>query len=184
MARPLTPEGFEELYRSTAPSLYGYLRRQTILDCEDLVAEVYATAWRRRTDLPAAGLRRAWLFGVARNLVLAEQRRWGREQLAAELAARLPGPEGATLDDDLAADVAAALERLRPDDRELVQLVEWEGLSPAEVAIVLGVRPGTVRVRLHRARRLLASDPDLRAAVEARGRPVDAVEHHGPGSPG
>jgi DNA-directed RNA polymerase specialized sigma24 family protein len=62
--------------------------------------------------------------------------------------------------------VTAALARLAPRDREILQLVGWEGLSPAELAVALGVRPGTARVRLHRARRALASDPELRALVE------------------
>lgn len=71
--------------------------------------------------------------------------------------------------DELTDVVARALGRLRADERELIQLVEWERLAPAEVAVVLGVRPGTARVRLHRARLALAADPGLRELVAARG---------------
>ncbi len=46
--------------------------------------------------------------------------------------------------------VARALARLRPEDRELVQLVEWERMAPAEVAVVLGVRPGEELERMTR----------------------------------
>ncbi|UUW93217.1 sigma-70 region 4 domain-containing protein [Pimelobacter simplex] len=45
----------------------------------------------------------------------------------------------------------------------MLLLVEWERLTPAELAVALGVRAGTARVRLHRARRALAADPALRA---------------------
>ena len=61
--------------------------------------------------------------------------------------------------------VVAALARLSPDDRELIQLVEWDRLTPAEIAVALGLRPGTARVRLHPARQALASDPQIQALV-------------------
>lgn len=163
MARPLTSAEFEELYRATAPELFGYVRRRTTTDAEDLVAEVFATAWRRRADLPAPMLRRAWLYGVARRLLLAEARRQGREEAAVtELAAR-PDVVPEVRAETSGAVVRAALDRLSPGDREVLLLVEWEGLTPAELAVALGVRAGTARVRLHRARRALAADPALRA---------------------
>lgn len=51
--------------------------------------------------------------------------------------------------------LAAALARLSDADRELLLLIAWDGLSPAEAATVLGVKPATARVRLLRARRRL-----------------------------
>jgi RNA polymerase sigma factor (sigma-70 family) len=162
MARNITAQEFEQLYRTTASELFAYFRRRTTLDVEDLVAEVFATAWRRRKDLPAPMLRRAWLYGTARNLLLAESRRRGREQDAVEqLAARpVDGPVQST--SRTGEVVRAALARLSPSDRELIELVEWERLTPAELAVALGVRPGTARVRLHRARQALAADPEVR----------------------
>jgi RNA polymerase sigma-70 factor, ECF subfamily len=62
--------------------------------------------------------------------------------------------------------MAAALGRLSETDREILRLVAWEGLTPAELAVAMGARPGTARVRLHRARRALASDPQVRALIE------------------
>ena len=164
----ITAEEFEQLYRATAPGLFAYLRRRTTLEAEDLVAEVFATAWRRRAVLPAAELRRAWLFGTARNLLLAESRRRRHDHEAIE---RLVADPGAPSDEGgwgFREAVAAALGRLGPDEREIIELVEWERLSPAEVAVALGIRPGTARVRLHRARRALADDSELRALVEHR----------------
>lgn len=161
MTRTITAGEFEQLYRTTAPELFAYFRRRPTTDVEDLVAEVFATAWRRRTDLPAPNLRRAWLYGTARNLLLAESRRHGREQDALKqlLARPVDVPAEATSRTDEV--VRSALSRLSPSDREVIELVEWERLTPAEVAVAIGVRPGTARVKLHRARQRLASNPGL-----------------------
>ena len=53
--------------------------------------------------------------------------------------------------------IRLALAGLGDHDRELLLLIAWEGLKPAEVAEVLGVRPGTLAVRLYRARRRLSA---------------------------
>jgi RNA polymerase sigma factor (sigma-70 family) len=124
-------------------------------------------AWRRRADLPSPPLRRAWLFGVARTLLKADGRVRQRDRdVVRELVVRPSGSAEAEGSARSVSVVAAALARLAPHDRELLQLVAWEGLTPAELAAALGVRPGTARVRLHRARRALASDPAVRALVE------------------
>ncbi|MFT3873193.1 MAG: sigma-70 family RNA polymerase sigma factor [Nocardioides sp.] len=171
MARTITTEEFEQFYRTTAPELFGYMRRRTDADPENLVAEVYAVAWRRRADLPGPVLRRAWLFGTARRLLLAESRRRGREEEHAgypvPLDVAAQGP-----DHRLEEAVATALLRLSPEDRELILLVEWERMTPAEVAVVLGIKPGAARMRLHRARQALAADPTMRELVREHPPPV------------
>lgn len=68
--------------------------------------------------------------------------------------------------------IHAALKRLSVAEREVLQLVEWERLTPTELAVALGVRPGTARVRLHRARQALARDPGLRALIAKEGTPA------------
>ena len=167
MGRPIDAAEFEELYSATVRDVLAYLRRRTSMEADDLAAEVYAVAWRRRSDLPAPTFRRAWLFGVARTLLKADvRRRRDDRELAGELAARPGQPGGPAGPDRTAPVVAAALDRLTPGDREVLRLVAWEGLTPGELAVALGVRPGTARVRLHRARQALASDPDVRALVE------------------
>lgn len=168
MGREITAAEFEQLYRATAPSLFAYVRRRTPADAEDLVAEVFTIAWRRRRDLPAGLLRRAWLFGTARTLLLADARARGRADEVVEALARVDEMSTVTADSAVERVVARALARLRPDERELVELLEWERMTPAEVAVVLGVRPGTARVRIHRARLALAADPELRALVDER----------------
>lgn len=174
-------EQFEALYRATARDVFSYVRRRTVGEAEDIVAETYAVAWRRRADLPAPPHRRAWLFGVARTLLAAQQRvtRSQREMvgdLAATLGREPAGPTAPTRPRARCAEVvAAALERLSATEREAITLAVWEGLTVAEVAVALEIRPGTARVRLHRARRSLAGDSQVRALLPETGataRPV------------
>ena len=167
MGRPLTTSELEDLYRATVHDLLAYVRRRGSGDPENDVAEVYAIAWRRRADLPAPMLRRAWLFGTAAKVLQAGHRRRVAEGHAvAELRHQPAVLPGSAADAPVVGVVAAAMDRLAPADREVLRLVEWERLTPAELATALGVRPGTARVRLHRARRALAADPAVRALVE------------------
>jgi RNA polymerase sigma-70 factor (ECF subfamily) len=147
---------FELLYGEHAPAVKGYiLRRAHPSVADDLVAEVFMVCWRRLDELPAEPL--PWLLGAARR-VLSTQRRAERRRGA--LHRRLT-ESGATVDSlnvGPGADGALrkALEQLSESDREVVLLIAWEGLTPTQVAAVLGVKAATVRVRLHRARRRLA----------------------------
>jgi RNA polymerase sigma-70 factor (ECF subfamily) len=162
----MTAEEFDALYREHAGRVLAYCRRRTRSGAEDALAETFATAWRRRDDLPSDPL--PWLYGVARR-VLANQHRAARRQTAVAHrladAARPGEPDEST-------PVLAALARLRPSDRELLMLVAWEGLTPARAARAVGTSAATCRVRLFRARRrlerLLADDaPRLSVREEA-----------------
>jgi RNA polymerase sigma factor (sigma-70 family) len=164
---------FEDAYRTSGRAVLGYALRRAASreDALDVVAETFAIAWRRRDDLPADPAEvRPWLFGIARRcLANADRgsRRAGRlgERLVAEFD---PGvvPDPSALHEHRAdvRRVRRALDELAPEDRELVTLVAWEALSPAEAATVLGLTAGAARVRLHRARarlRALLSATDV-----------------------
>jgi RNA polymerase sigma factor (sigma-70 family) len=164
---------FEDAYRSSGTAVLGYALRRTVSrdDALDVVAETFAIAWRRRDDLPEDPQElRPWLFGIARRCLANAARSSRRsDRLGARLAeafADTPVPDPSTLHDHRTGTglVLEALDRLSPEDRELVTLIAWEGLAPAQAAAALGVPPGTVRVRLHRARtrlRALLSTPAL-----------------------
>jgi RNA polymerase sigma factor (sigma-70 family) len=145
---------FELLYARHAPAVKAYvLRRSDASSADDVVAEVFVVCWRRFHELPPDAL--PWLLGVARR-VLSTQRRAERRRAALEdrLAGAAVEPvEGTAAEDRI---LAAALARLSDADRELLLLIAWEGLSPAQAALVLTVKPATARVRLLRARRRLA----------------------------
>ncbi|WP_211332477.1 RNA polymerase sigma factor [Nocardioides aurantiacus] len=161
----------EELYRRHAGELRGYLHRRGGPPGADLLADVFVIALQRIDDLPEPAMRRAWLFGTARRLLLASQRESRQRHEAEHQHARSDGPQVHNLVDDRPdkhLTVRQALESLREPDRELIRLTEWEQLGVSEAAMVLGLRPGTARVRLHRARRTLASHPALRALLASR----------------
>lgn len=147
---------FRALYDGSFSAVLGYaLRRvEQPADAADVVSEVFLVAWRRYDEAPA-GDARPWLFGIAR-LVLSNARRSGRRR--ERLGARLRGSLGADVMPDPAIGVAEwdrvrrVLLKLGPDDRELLMLVGWDGLTPTEAAEVIGIAPGTARMRLARAR--------------------------------
>jgi RNA polymerase sigma factor (sigma-70 family) len=165
---------FEAMWRDHAAALFGYAFRRTasVDDAWDVVAEVYLTAWRRVDDVPDL-TERPWLFVTARN-VMANQSRGHRRQseLAAQIAAHVIVTDPTEPSSDTSM-VNEALSRLSTSDRELVQLVTWDGLTPAEAAVVLKIPPARVRVRLHRARaRLRGHLLDLGIRTEDEHWPV------------
>ena len=77
------PRGRSGALRPPSTEPYGYLYRRAGQNGAELLGEVFLVALRRLTDLPAPELRRAWLFGTARRLLLAQQRK-GRQRTGAE----------------------------------------------------------------------------------------------------
>ncbi|GAB2840009.1 hypothetical protein GCM10027176_49950 [Actinoallomurus bryophytorum] len=150
---------FEKIYEThyTAIAQYALRRTESSDDAVDVVSETFLTAWRRLHDVPAGDETRLWLYGVARR-VLANLHRGAarRELLTARL--RMSFAESFADRPRECDEVRAAFAGLSAGDRELLSLTGWEGLSPTEIATVLGCSRGTVRVRLHRARRRLARE--------------------------
>lgn len=150
---------FETVVDAVGEPLRRYLARRTDPDtAEDVLAETLLVIWRRLDDVPP-GAELPWSYSVARNC-LANARRSARRQQGLVLrVARMtprsaPGGEAPDGPDEA---VHRALAGLRPDDRELLTLWAWEDLAPAELALVLGITPNAVHIRLHRARRRLAT---------------------------
>lgn len=147
-------ETFEELFNAHYWPVRAYvLRRGPATAAEDVVAETFLVAWRRLDSLGDDPL--PWLLGVARRLLANQQR---AERRRGALAARLQAafttqvPEWdppAQMSDEL----AVAMVRLSPAEREALLLVAWEGLEPARAARAAGCSPAAFRARLHRARR-------------------------------
>ncbi|MGB8019882.1 MAG: sigma-70 family RNA polymerase sigma factor [Candidatus Nanopelagicales bacterium] len=142
---------------SAAVLAYANRRVSSVEDAEDVVVEVFATAWRRRADVPAEPL--PWLYATAGNVIAhvirSESR---RSRLGSRLASVTPlriEPDpavGIVAASDARAVVAAAMGELAESDAELLRLWAWEQLEPAEIAVVLDCSPGTARTRLHRAK--------------------------------
>lgn len=164
LSERLAEASFRRLYTEHGREILAYALRRAgdPEDAADVVAETFLVAWRRLEDVPPDPQARLWLYGVARR-ALANQRRGERrrerlgELLCAELTPALAEPP------ETEPDVLAALERLGPEDREVLRLSAWEELSPSEAATVLGISAVAARSRLHRARRR------LRRALEGGG---------------
>jgi RNA polymerase sigma-70 factor (ECF subfamily) len=150
---------FAKLYREEGRAILEYALRRVDdrEDAADVVAETFLVAWRRLGEVPIGDGARLWLYGVARlvlaNLHRAERRRTRLGRRLAETLRTELGTHSAAADE--AAEVLRAMGELGEEDRELLLLVSWEGLSPGEAARVLGVTALAARSRLHRARRRL-----------------------------
>jgi RNA polymerase sigma factor (sigma-70 family) len=151
-------DAFRSLYEAYYRQVAAYARRRLNEgDADDAVAETFLVAWRRVEDIPEGDLTLPWLYGVARRVV-SQGRRSGRRR--ARLFARLSrygSPDDVVLSEAETVDerqaVQLALARLRPIDRELLRLAEWEGLRPAQLARIFNCSTNAVTIRLHRAHR-------------------------------
>jgi RNA polymerase sigma-70 factor, ECF subfamily len=158
---------FRVVFESTYPALARYARHRGLsgADAEDLVSGTYEVAWRRLDALPPGDGTLPWLLAVERNLLRNRWRKQLRERAAME---RLGPPQDDRVEiaEISWQDIRRALDRLSDEDRELILTVAWDGLSPAQAAEALGLRPGAARTRLHRARgrlaQLLQIEPDLK----------------------
>ncbi|WP_394619673.1 RNA polymerase sigma factor [Lentzea sp. JNUCC 0626] len=162
-------EDFTVLFTRHADELHRYLARWVPMAADDLVADVFVSAIHSRTRFDATrGTARAWLFGIATNLLHTHLRGRRRER---EAYARLtPGHEsdsheGRVVDtvdaETKARQFAVAVQQLKQRDRDVLLLTSWAGLDTTEVAQALDIPVGTVRSRLHRVRQ------QLRAACPA-----------------
>jgi RNA polymerase sigma factor (sigma-70 family) len=158
---------FEELHRRAFRPLSAYaLRRNSPDDAADVVADTLLVVWRRLADVPPPPDDLPWLYGVARR-VLANQRRATerRSVLTERLAAELTPARRAV---EPAGDLARAMDALRDDQRELLRLAAWEGLTATQLGVALGCSANAAAIRLHRARAA------LRTALEHGERPGPA----------
>jgi RNA polymerase sigma factor (sigma-70 family) len=140
---------------------------------EDAVQEALARALLRGTeDLQSVG---AWVVRVALNLVRNDFRRW-RAELRVRRAA--VGGEATTHPQDrvdTAVDIARALRRLSRRQREVLVLRYYLDMSVPEMADALGIRQGTIKALLHRARGAMAAS--LPIGDEEVDRGVDQRPH-------
>ncbi|MHB1534917.1 MAG: RNA polymerase sigma factor [Acidimicrobiales bacterium] len=138
-------------------------------DAEEAVQEAFLRAWRFRASMPDGEGARPWLYRVVVNTCCSKLRREvshrSRRSSADHLdslASPAPGPEQASEAREAATVVSDALSALPEHLRVPVVLRYYTGLSEREIATAIRRRPGTVKSRLHEARRRLAVEPALR----------------------
>jgi len=152
-----------DLYDDHVDDVYAYLaRRLGASVAVDVTADVFEVAIAQIGDYDSArGSQRAWLFGIATNMI---RRHWRTERRRLTAWHRMAERTAVVSDPlrDIAAQldaisevsaVMAAIAEIPADDRDLLFLIAWEELSYLECAQILGIPVGTVRSRLHRIRR-------------------------------
>ena len=167
MADPETAQAFTALYADNHRRVYAYaVARAGRSLADEIVAETFLVAWRRFAAVPG-GAALPWLLGVARNVIRARYRDEERQRaIAAEMLAwAADAPDVADGVAERSA-VLAALAGLSENDREVLTLTAWDGLSPRAAARVVNCSTAAFLVRLHRARNRLAR------SVAAAGEPA------------
>ena len=175
---PFDSAAFGELVDRHHPALYAFARRRVAeqASIEDVLADTFLVAWRRRAEIPDPAL--PWLYGVCLRTI-STHRRSGRRR--ARLWDRLSSQPQATGRDpaDLHAarsEIDRAFGQLSEGERETLRLVAWDGLSTEDAASVLDITPGAFRVRLHRARQALAKHLDADGHEQVMTGPGDQTQ--------
>ena len=148
------------LYRRYSRPVFGLALRR-LGDrgrAEDAVQETFASIWRAaRTYKPERGPGGPWLYAVARNAIIDRSR--ARSEMpveAPEEESLAAGPPEEAESNWVAWRVHRALEELSPNERSVIELAYWSGLSQSEVAEYLGIPLGTVKTRTRAALARLA----------------------------
>lgn len=168
-AKAREPWALEQLYRTHAGTIAGYLEAQGGLDHESLANEVMERGLRRLDAFSGdESAFRAWLFTIARNALI-DSRRAASRRVRLELVAALPERADGSGADALAAwgneRVHDVLARLAPDQRDVLVLRIFGDLTAEQIATILGKRPGAVKALQHRGiaalQRILTEEPYL-----------------------
>lgn len=160
-------EAFDAFVHTTAPSVWTVLRRLTATEssAEDALQETFISAWRGASSFRPDGNARSWLYGIARRQAARTWRRRAGEPLDSEPLSELADRAGWGADPESIASRAEdravllhAISTLSDADQLVLTRCDLEGDTPTELAQELDIAPGTLRVRLHRARlRLMAA---------------------------
>ncbi len=175
------PAAFEVIYERHAVAAYSLAYRMcgAASVAEDAVQDAFLSMWRnRRRYERARGEVRSWLLGIVHNCVIDRLRReTAQERRGASsegLEQRLEDPD--RIDDlveqrERAGEVRAALQTLPPEQRQVIELAYYGGMSQREISSLLGTPVGTVKGRMRLA--LLKLESRLTAASEAVSTPEE-----------
>jgi RNA polymerase sigma-70 factor, ECF subfamily len=152
-------DAMRSLYRRYGGELYGFTLN-ALGDrgaAEEIVQEVFLRAWRHADsyDRRRAGVR-TWLYQIARNAIIDSRRRAAVRPGLPQHAPADEAASGATLEQAMLGwQVAAALERLTPEHRQMIRMAQFRGLTMREIAEHTGLPLGTVKSRTWYALRSL-----------------------------
>lgn len=168
------PDAFAELFQRHADRLWSLALRtlRHPADAEEVLQEAMLAAFRRAGSFRAEAAVGTWLYRIVLNACLDRLRRararptaFAGDDVIAALPSPADGPEAVVLQRELSDEIEQALGQLSADQRTALILVDLDGYSIEEAALLLGCAPGTVKSRCSRGRAKLA--PLLRHLVEA-----------------
>ena len=167
---------FGEIFERHHLAIYRFLERRTDdSSAGDLAADVFAKAFslRRRYDLEMPNSR-PWLYGIARNLLRDHLRRRGRASAAyvrfsldADTAFRSPEAEAEAR--IRVEQLRRAVKKLKKRDAEALIMFAVDGMDYAEIASTLGLKLGTVKSSINRARRKIGELIDAERPITGWG---------------
>jgi RNA polymerase sigma-70 factor (ECF subfamily) len=156
------PQQFRVLFDANFSDIWRFARRRcaSATDADDVTAQVFAVAWRRRDDLPENEQARLWLFGVARRTLSNHHRTLVRSERmterVADMTSRRGAPQGPAAESPVHW-LVDAVKDLPAPQAEVVIMRYWDELTVSEIAELLDCTPNTVSIRLHQARNRLRS---------------------------
>jgi RNA polymerase sigma factor (sigma-70 family) len=171
MSRPEDHERLAAVYDEYAPRVYAYAARHCgPSDADDVLAETFAVAWRRRDVVPDEPL--GWLLVTARNVISSRRRADRRRTRLTELLADTSHGSHPSTDELVVHrhDLLKALESLSEREREALLLTAWDGLDAHDAAAVAGCSPRAFRARLMRARARLTTSVTSPAEADVEPR--------------
>lgn len=163
-----------ELVVRLFPAVYRFFASKLADGVEDLTQRTFLACVESRERLPDAVGLRAFVLGIARNVLLQHLRvrhrdaaRFSSTDTSVEALGESPSEMVAAREEQRI--LLAALRRIPLDFQITIELTYWEDMSGAEVAFVLGIEESTVRSRLTRARQLLETKIRQAAAKPQQG---------------
>lgn len=155
---------FNDVYTATFPLLYRVVLRIVgdSESAEEIAHDAFIRLYQHSTTLPDAQQAKFWVLRVGKNLAFNLAKRRGRERRAMERVYHEPARESRTADRDVLEEetvnaVRAAVDRLPKTLRDVIVLKEYGEMPYSEIAGVLGISEGNVKVRVYRARERLVS---------------------------
>ena len=148
----MNADEFTETFRRYLPKVSKFLAyRVHRNDVEDLAAEIFLIAWKKRASCPK-GSELPWLYRIS-GFVLANHRRKSLRNQSFQLFdtdLTVPAAEDVFLADQV---LRTAWMRLEKKEQSILALAALEDLKPAEIGVVLGLSTNAVSIKLHRARK-------------------------------
>jgi RNA polymerase sigma-70 factor (ECF subfamily) len=159
VALQMDEDTFRGFYGRTATMLWAYLSRATgdPHAADDLLQDTYYRFLRAKVEFESEAHRRHYIFRIAANLVRDRYRRPRMDSAPLPDESQLPASGNLAVETQQRTDLQRAMAKLSPRERDLLWLAYGQGSSHLEIAGSLGLKAGSIKPLLFRARRKLAA---------------------------